>query len=421
MGFRINLNEKKLYLKQETATALKEDISKFLALQDPLGIPACSFEDLEAMLGKLNFCQKCCYLGRTRLHFLFKLLNEKRETQPSRITLDGLVVQELHFWLNFDLTGESGEGGFPLEQGNIDTCRIQTFSDASGGKRNMWGVRIPLKRDYSTKSNLNTLEESDDPRLSIESYYESGSFPPHLSGAPIECLEAYAMLKGFEKIEPDSKVYFFTDSQTLYFSMKKTMARNDQTNDIIAKILEIVHRKRILYKLFWIPTRSMAEYGADAISRGVFDATFNSLCLSKKGVEFVKELAGPPDLVLFSNTYQNHRQFKTRFSSFHYFEDDELCLKSNPFECLLGAELPDSVFIFPNQIHYKAIVDILASRKFRKDQQFLLIVPDFLVTSIAQTLNWNFAYRQVLFQRMTKQTNLDRKTRNTYYLLILTA
>ena len=131
-GYKIDLKLKRLYLKTETANKLRNIIRPLVRQEDPLSIPRISFSSLEEILGLINWAANVCHVGRCRMFYLNKLLNDNRELQPERILIEAKVRAELLFWYEYDLEGNDNQGGFDMRLGKIVTCDLKVLHDASG-------------------------------------------------------------------------------------------------------------------------------------------------------------------------------------------------------------------------------------------------------------------------------------------------
>ena len=183
-------------------------------------------------------------------------------------------------------------------------------------------------------------------------------------------------------------------------------------------ILAHCRQFNILINSVWIPTAEMAADGADAMSRMDYSKLFRPLTVSAAGVEFIRTHYGQPDANLFAVFDDN--VFDSPYCSHHWHEGDEKFLGTDGISFLTTRPVLGLIFLLPPTVLIEPVVKILQDLKIQEETTLLLIIPDFLASTVRQCLFPSFKIVQRRFSSRRSKGLLSKKTHHAYVLFVIT-
>jgi hypothetical protein len=290
LGIDLDLKAKDFSLKRKTLDKIAKSISDFLILdQGRLWI---TVEDMETLLGLLNFATDCSILHRVNVTHLIQSFRLASQSRNGFALIDNLCYKEILYWREFCIKP----------------------------------VRKPFDR---LKPQLLSIEASSDASMKTYAFQDStglsghGTFPPLLiSECPdIMGRETFGTRRYLEECEKNIDLIQLSDSEPTVHALKKGRSNNLYVNRELNTIFDLLYLKNINLTMVWIPTLKMAEIGTDGLSRGDFRPIHDSHGLSELGVSrFVDIYGRPPSVDVFSSIINN--PFMIKYTSRHQAADD---------------------------------------------------------------------------------------------------
>ena len=291
LGIDLDLTAKDFSLKTETLRKIEKAIADYLILDR--GRLLITVEDMETLLGILNFATDCSILHRVNVTHLILSFKIGSKTRNGFCLLDDHCYKEILYWREF--------------------CENP--------------VRKPFDR---FKPQLVTIEASSDASMKTYAFQDStglsghGTFPPLLISESPDIMgrEIFGTRRYLEECDNDINLIQLTDSEPNAHALSKGRSNNLYVNRELNTIYDLIYLKRINFTIVWIPTLEMARIGTDGLSRQDYSSIKDNHGLSETGVSRFEEIYGrPPAVDVFSSIVNN--PFNTKYTSKHQAPDDD--------------------------------------------------------------------------------------------------
>ena len=312
-----------------------------------------SFDDLESLLGKLEFLANISLIGRTKTSNLVNQLREARRNDSTSIVLSAASYQEMCYWTQYCQSPTI----LPFFRDNLNLYEL-SFSDAAGGKSGKWAY-------YKYDSFCDDSEKMAG----------NGSFPSDYQDMSILLKETYALFQLCVVLPPNRNHQVMIDNQTLLHLWNKTRSSTNLTvNEYLSFIMLELLRKNISLELTWIPTSTMNLIGADRLSRNDYSQLHTGYSLSNRGITFIRTYYFNIDVDLFASK-ANHWPGARYYSSYQI--EDPLFTGYNG---QYGLQIPmkGNFLLFPDVPMTKLCLNLLSLNPSRQYNILILIRTNFL-------------------------------------------
>ena len=308
LGLDLNLSDNTFTVKEKTLTKIQNSINASLILdQGRLWI---TVEDMETLLGILNFATDCSIYHRTNVTHLIQSFRVNSRERNGFCLIDSLCYKEILYWREFCLK--------------------------------------PVRKPFDQlKPQLVTIKASTDASMKTYAYQDStglsghGTFPPLLVAECPDIMgrEAFGSRRYLEECERNIDLLEFCDSEPFVACFHKGRSNNLYVNRELNTIYDLLYLKNITLRLVWINTQQMIDTGTDGLSRSDFSAIHDKNGLSDHGVSrFIEVYGRKPAVDVFSSICNN--PFKTDYASKHKADDDDNYLGMEGLTFLTSDLLP---------------------------------------------------------------------------------
>ena len=141
------------------------------------------------------------------------------------------------------------------------------------------------------------------------------------------------------------------------------------------------------------------------------------LTLSPRGVQFIRERYGQPDVNLFSVFDEN--VFEGKYCSHHTHEGDADFLGMDGLTFLTTQPVLGVLFLLPPTGLIEPTLKILQDLSITQETTLLLIVPDFVASTVRQRLFPLFSLQQKFFSSRRTKGLLSKKTHHAFILFVI--
>ena len=393
-GIEINCKEKTMTVSTKTFEKMKEIIREKLMTAEN-GSRWMHFDEFQTLCGYLARLAKTCASGFVRAHSLLGRLGEAQENQYPMVQLTESDLTEIQYWTaaRHSLKMEAFElmaGSIRLKNtwmaekvGNNPEKKIKlsdTILNSSDSSLKHWGVK--LTKNGQVKAIC-------------------GSTPENLKNESIAVMEANAAKEAVFEQDDNTEMALAVDSTVLAACFNNKRAKNQALNKILKEIFEEMARGQKKVALYWIPTKTMAEQGADSISRQNYQEFADTFGLSEYGVSYVLQEYGRIKVDLYASIIDN--PFKTLYCSTLENRNDPQNLRENAAEFILGNELHGRMWCFPPDFLCGEALKLIASLNWTKlsgKLQILFLVREKQVSAVrfrlkkVAPLTWEIFYRR---------------------------
>ena len=300
-GFSLNCKEKTVKVKAETAVEIAEGVEEVLK--------GCSAFDFQSFCGKITFASQVAVEGRTNTHAINGLLGDLQRKygkflpKTGTITLNQEVVSELQFWQQIN-----SHEALNFDSRELKVLPLQVTTDASS---TAYGVTI---------GNLKVR----------------GTFGADLADEPIQVKETAALHLYITEYAPErTDLTVCIDNQSLKHSFDRKFSKNVSANNLLKEIFQALAKKKSALNLLWIPTKIMADSGADPLTRNFKKEFEDSKALSEFGGKRLRRYLGSKVeniIDLFASAVDNPLQ--ANYCHVFHDRDDHLALGVDAFEYL---------------------------------------------------------------------------------------
>lgn len=394
-GIEIDCKNKLMTVSEQTFEKMKKIVSESLMTSED-GSRWMHFNQFQILCGYLARLAKTCASGFVRAHSLLGRLGEAQENQYPMVQLTESDLTEIQFWTSKRHSMKME--GFKMTAGSI-TLKNSWIYRKNDGKSSEKRVKLS-----------DTILNSSDSSLKhwgvkiIKNGKEKaicGSTPDHLKNESIAVMEANAAKNAIFEQEDKTEMALAVDSTVLAACFRNKRAKNKALNNILMEIFTEMARGQKLVSLYWIDTKTMAEQGADAISRQNYQEFAASFGLSEQGVDYVLQQYGRIKVDLYASVVDN--PFKTLYCSTLENRNDRQNLRQNAAEFMLGNSLHGRMWCFPPDFLCGEALKLISSLKWKELQgklQILLLVRSKQVAAVRFTLgklaplSWEIFYRR---------------------------
>ena len=394
-GIEIDCKNKTMTVSTKTFEKMKQIVNEHLMTSED-GCRWMHFEKFQTLCGYLARLAKTCASGFVRAHSLLGRLGEAQENQFPMVRLTESDLTEIQFWTSkrHSLKMES----LKLVAGSIEL-------------KNSWKTIENESSEKKVKLSDTILNSSDSSlkhwgvKLVIDGKKRSfcGTTPEHLKNEPIAVMEANAAKIAIFEQSDNSEMALAVDSTVLAACFINKRAKNQALNQILLEIFEEMARGKKIVTLYWIPTKTMAEQGADSISRQNYQEFADSFGLSEYGVEFVKQHYGKIYVDTYASIIDN--PFKTSYCSTLENRNDPQNLCQNAAEFFLNNKnkIRGRLWCFPPDFLCQEALKLIAGlnwESLKGKLQILFLVREKHVAGVRFTLeklaplSWEIFYRR---------------------------
>ena len=411
-GIEINCKDKTMTVSTKTFEKMKQIVNEHLMTSED-GSNWMHFDQFQTLCGYLARLAKTCASGFVRAHSLLGRLGEAQENQFPMVKLTPSDLTEILFWTakRHSMKMES----LKMVAGSIEI-------------KNSW---TPVKIEENNKKQKillsDTILNSSDSSLKHwgvkivrngQKKAICGSTPDHLKNESIAVMEAHAAKVAIFEQEDNTEMALAVDSTVLAACFRNKRAKNQALNTILLEIFEEMARGKKLVSLYWIPTKTMAEQGADAISRQNYQEFADSFGLSEFGVDYIKQEYGKIHVDTYASCVDN--PFNTSYCSTLENRNDEKNLRQNAAEFFLGNKLRGRFWCFPPEFLCQEALKLIAGldwANLKGKLQILFLVRAKQVAAVRFTLgkltplSWEIFYRS-----NAKNGKMKSKSQYTFFL-----
>ena len=133
LGYQLNFSDQTIRIKPATLEKTLTTIRTSFSLpHDNFGLQI-QFDDLEILLGRLEFLANISLVGRTKTSNLVAQLRQSRRNSKEPIILSSASYQELIYWHSYCQNPTL----LPFFRDNVNLYEL-SFSDAAGGANGKW-------------------------------------------------------------------------------------------------------------------------------------------------------------------------------------------------------------------------------------------------------------------------------------------
>ena len=339
LGLDLNLFDNTFTVKERTLKKIQQTINDSLILdQGRLWI---TVEDMESLLGLLNFATDCSIYHRTNVTHLVQSFRVNSQQRNGFCLIDSHCYKEILYWREFCLN--------PVRK-PFDHFKPQLVSITA-----------------STDASMKTYAYQDSTGVSGH-----GTFPPLLIAECPDIMgrEAFGSRRYLEICDKNIDLLEFCDSEPFVASFNKGRSNNIYVNRELNTIYDLLYLKNINLRLVWINTQQMIDTGTDGLSRSDFSAIHDKNGLSPEGVDRFVEIYGrKPAVDVFSSICNN--PFKIDYASKHQADGDPNYLGMEGLTFLTSELLPQYcaggyVYMWPPLELLEWIISALVKRSFKK-------------------------------------------------------
>ena len=348
LGIFLDLERNVFRLKTSTLQKIHSQLSQSFSKDGSLWF--CR-EQLEKLLGLLNFASECCITLRTNCSHLISCFRKASANGNGLCSIDEHCYKELLFWRRYcDKPDQK-----PFDSLVPVSLQINSSSDAS----------LPLW-SYRDSENLSG----------------NGRFPALLvsqAAADIMPREGYGINQYLEVCKNGLHILHVCDNKPFVNSYKKGRSNNLYSNKILRDIYELCYLKNIKLDVEWCSTSKMAELGTDGLSRNDFSCIFDNASLTSKGALRLEQIYGSKPIADCFASHVNN-PFQVQYASRHRFEDDPKYLRLEGQEFLSSHKFTEMTtqgyfFIWPPLELMEWTVAFLLNRSHFASLSCVLVVP----------------------------------------------
>lgn len=415
-GFHFNLNTKRISVKSSTVVKLKKKIEEGV-ISDRNNYSFIYTEQLESLLGLINFAASTSEFGLSRTLEILLNFNEARKQGARRVWITKGMQEELDYWLSLNPGDSLSFNRFNCLHAVFHIEGIQPnllFTDASSSK---YGFKV------HGESGLISTGAGYFERYTEQKLISLGVVLPKnldLKKEIINCKEMIGAFLGIDKLAWNSFYLALIDNLPVVQAILKTRSKNRLTNSILQRMFCMLKERNIFLKPVWINTLTMSIAGADDLSRSDYKSIASTIKFSAKGIDFFQRIMPDPLTMVFGNIVDAELYPSWKYASFHD-EEDQNFVGVDPFvylmkgfneNCLKGTQV-----IFPPSVMLGKTIELLEKIKHQKDCLFCLILPASKLMEAKLRLldKVNLAFSK--FQHSHKKTRLSISLRQDYFLL----
>ena len=319
-------------------------------------------EQLEKLLGLLNFAGECCITFRTNCTHLISVFRNASTLNAGLCRMDEYCYKELLFW--------------------------RRFCDEPDHK--------PFDSLYPVSLQVNS---SSDASLPLWAYQDSenqsghGRFPALLISAdPKNILprEGYGIQQYLEVCKEGQHILHDCDSEPFVRSVRKGRSNNLYGNRILRDIFELCYLKNLKLDVVWCDTATMAAKGTDGLSRNDLSCIFVNTSLTDKGAARLERIyKSKPVVDVFASAANN--PFGVKYASRHQAKNDpnflhltgQEFLSSDKFKTFSASGY---FYIWPPLALLDWTVSFLVNRQHHSKLSCVIVVPSPMSSVIYQSL-----------------------------------
>ena len=309
-GFNINLTSKRISIKASTVVKLQNKLTESV-VTDSNNNKFMNTNDLESIMGSLNFCAATCELGLSRTLELMLNLNQAKKSGKQRVWISPGMDSEIEFWRNRNPGDSMAFTKFNCLHNCLyipGTSPDLVFTDASS---KMYGFKI---------FGQNSLISSGAGDFGFDVHEKLREFSiivtDDLVKEAIYVKEFLVVLIAANKLQHNSSYLSLIDNQGVVSAILKTRSSNRLCNKILEELFKLLKRRNIHFRPVWINTKQMLFGGADDASRGDNKFLNQKITFSKEGVSYFER----KKKIFF-------RIVKQTFKDFHIFHLFGISLK----------------------------------------------------------------------------------------------
>ena len=359
LGVFLDLDRNIFRLKTATLAKIRNQLSLSFCKDGSVWF---SRDQLEKLLGLLNFAGECCITFRTNCSHLIACFRKSSTEHDGLCQIDDKCYKELLFWRRFcdEPDHKPFDSLYPV------SLQVKSSSDAS----------LPL---WSFRDSDNLSGHGRFPELLI-------------SASPKDIMprEGYGIAQYTEVCKPNLHILHDCDNEAFTRSFKKGRSNNLYANKILRDIYELCYLKNLKLDVVWVPTTKMAELGTDGLSRNDFSSIFDSASLTEKGSKRIENVYGSKPIVDVYASIANN-PFDISYASRHQAKDDPNYLHLDGPEFLSSEKFKllssnGYVYIWPPLACLDWTVSFLVNRSHASSLSCVLVVPSNRASVIYQSL-----------------------------------
>ena len=359
LGIHLDLARNVFRLKTSTLQKIKTQLAQSFCSDGSVWF---SREQLEKLLGLLNFAGECCISFRTNCSHLISCFRKSSNTNLGLCQIDEKSYKELLFWRQFcDQPDQK-----PFDSLYPVSLQINASSDAS----------LPL---WSFQDSENLTGHGRFPELLI-------------SAAPKDIMprEGHGIHMYLEACKPGLHVLSVCDSEPFVRSLKKGRSNNLYSNKILRDIFELCYLKNIKLDVVWINTTKMAELGTDGLSRNDLSCIHDNASLTAKGSQRIEKIYGAKPVVdVYASAANN--PFNVLYASRHQAKNDPNFLHLDGPEFFSSSKFASLssrgyFYVWPPLELLDWTISFLTDRKHGSSLSCVIVVPSPRSSVIYQSL-----------------------------------
>ena len=330
-GFNINLTTKRISIKATTVVKLQTKLQETI-VTDSNSNRFIETNDLESLMGSLNFCAATCELGLSRTLELMLNLNHAKKTGKHKVWLSPGMDSEIEFWRSRNPGDSMTFARYNCLHNTLyipGTAPDLVFTDASS---RMYGYKIfgqnSLIASGAGDFGFNVQEKLLEFSIIVTD---------ELVNEAIYVKEFLVFLIAANKLQHNSAYLSLIDNQGVVSAILKTRSSNRLCNRILEELFKLLKRRNIYMRPVWINTTQMLLGGADDASRGDNRFLNQKITFSTEGVTYFKRFFPDNVHIVFGNINEAENLYPDlKFSSFHQQEHPNYS-NLDPFVYLMKA------------------------------------------------------------------------------------
>lgn len=415
-GFFLDLHSKQISVKASTIEKMQKKISEGIIV-DRNNNKFFFFDNLESILGIINFAASASEFGLSKTLELQLNFNSAKSSGANRIWVTPGMQTEIDYWAGLIPGDRMSLAKFACMHSVFYVDGIQPdlmFSDASSGK---YGYKIhgesSLLSSGAGDFGINTEQKLRDLGVKL---------PPNtnLTKEIINSKEMIGSFFGVAKLRHNSFYLGLIDNFPVVAAIRKTRSKNRLSNLVLQAMFKLLKERNIFFMPVWINTKCMAIAGADDLSRADSSCLAETIKFSAKGINYFERFMPEPLTMVFGNIHDCTTYPNFDYASFHE-EFDAKFIGIDPFQQLMKGlsegGLSGTQIIFPPAVFLSKTIEILESSVHQKQCLFCLIVPASQLMPTKLRLQNKLNLRHSKFQYSHKQTKLNIKLRQDYFLI----
>ena len=414
-GFNINLTTKRISIKASTVEQLNVKLQESV-VTDNNANQFIDIDDLESLMGSLNFCAATCELGLSRTLELMLNLNHAKKTGKHKVWISPGMNEEIEFWKNRNPGDSMAFTRYNCLHNTLfipGTTPDLVFTDASS---RMYGYKI-------FGSNSLVASGAGDFGFNVQDKLREFNIEvtDELVNEAIYVKEFLVVLIAANKLQHNSAYLSLIDNQGVVSAILKTRSSNRLCNRILEELFKLLKIRNIFMRPVWINTTQMLVGGADDASRGDNNFLNQKITFSKEGVTYFHRFFPDEIHMVFGNINEAEDLYPTlEFSSFHQ-QDHPNYSNLDPFVHLMRAfsqnALTGTQVCLPPPQMLEKCVQILEETVHQRNCIFVLILPAADLSHVTQRLQNKQNLSHSKFQPSNKKLRLNVKLRQDYFLL----